>query len=333
MRTARALAVLAACALLAACASRPAKRPAPPSSGGATPARGHHDDTSRPQSERYRQDRDGGPDAPPIDVSKIPEPVPKVEPRARYGNKDPYSVLGKTYTLLPDASGYVERGIASWYGNKFHGYLTSSFEPYDMYAFSAAHKTLPLPSYARVTNLENGRSVIVRINDRGPFHENRLIDLSYAAAVKLGVWPKGTGLVEVRAIDPTRPELPPSRTAAAPAPARVPATRAVAALPSPVSAAVASPAPSPPVAPADAPRIYLQLGAFGERGNAERVVADAKRAGIDRVGIDSVAVAGRTMHRVRVGPLSDVEDADALSARIERLGLGAPRVAVEAAPR
>ena len=347
MTAARALAVFSACALLAACASRPAKRPVPPPAGGATPTRGHHDDTSRPQSERYRQNQDGGPAAPPIDVSTIPEPVPKVEPRSRYGNKDNYSVLGKTYTLLPDASGYVERGIASWYGNKFHGYLTSSFEPYDMYAFSAAHKTLPLPSYARVTNLDNGKSVIVRINDRGPFHDGRVIDLSYAAAVKIGVWPQGTGRVEVRAIDPNRPEpLPPSRTAAAPPPASV--SRLVAALPSPVSAAVASPLPSPvsaavasplpspplpsPVA-ADAPRIYLQLGAFGERGNAERVAADAKRAGLDRVGIDSVAVAGRTVHRVRIGPLADTAAADALTARVAQLGLGAPRVAIEAAPR
>src|SRR5690606_2357757 len=110
---------------------------------------------------------------------------------ARYGNKSPYSVLGKTYRVMPDARNYVERGIASWYGNKFHGYMTSSLEPYDMYQFSAAHKTLPLPSYVRVTNLESGKSVVVRVNDRGPFHENRLIDLSYAAAVRIGVWPKG----------------------------------------------------------------------------------------------------------------------------------------------
>src|SRR5579883_2494606 len=118
------------------------------------------DDTSRPQSGRYAQGSDSGPGGPPPDVSKIPEPVPKVEPRSVYGNKSPYEVLGKTYTVLPNPSGYVERGIASWYGNKFHGYTTSNFEKYDMYAFSAAHKTLPLPSYARVTNLDNGASVI-----------------------------------------------------------------------------------------------------------------------------------------------------------------------------
>src|SRR5690606_39188925 len=130
------------------------------------------------------------------------------------------------------------RGISSWYGAKFHGYMTSSLEPYDMYQFSAAHKSLPLPTYVRVTNLDNGKSVVVRVNDRGPFHENRLIDLSYAAAVRIGVWPRGTGLVEVRAIDPAEP-APPARHAA--------------------------------TAASSGPRIYLQLGAFAERANAERV--------------------------------------------------------------
>jgi hypothetical protein len=127
---------------------------------------------------------DSVPDGPPPDISNLPEPVPKVEPRSLYGNKSPYTVLGRTYRVLPSARGYDERGIASFYGNKFHGYKTSSLENYDMYKFTAASKTLPLPSYARVTNLQNGKSVIVRINDRGPFHEDRVIDLSYVAAVK-----------------------------------------------------------------------------------------------------------------------------------------------------
>jgi rare lipoprotein A len=254
-------------------------------------------ETSRQQSERYRQDRDGGPSAPAVDVSKLVEPVPKVEPPARYGNKSNYSVLGRSYTLLPDSHGYVERGIASWYGNKFHGYMTSSLEPYDMYAFSAAHKTLPLPTYARVTNLDNGKSVVVRINDRGPFHENRLIDLSYAAAVRIGVWPKGTGLVEVRAIDPVHADDEP-------------------------------PPPRVVTVQSDA-RIYLQLGAFGERANAERVASTARRGGIEQIDIQSTNVNGRTVHRVRAGPLADVAAADALTARVESLGLGAPRVAIE----
>jgi rare lipoprotein A len=318
----RALACIGACLALAACSAHRPRRdasapPSPERSSSRLPP-----DTERPQSERYRQDQDNGPSAPPIDVSKIPEPVPKAEPRSRYGNKDSYSVLGKTYHVLPDARGYSERGIASWYGNKFHGFMTSSFEPYDMYAFTAAHKTLPLPSYARVTNLDNGKSVVVRVNDRGPFHDDRVIDLSYAAAVKIGVWPKGTGRVEVRAIDPAHPDdLPPLRMANAPAAPTRSATRPA------FTAQAASPQPSA-LSPAS-PRIYVQLASFGERVNAERAAANAKRAGLDQVGIESIAISGRTVHRVRIGPLADVDAADALSARIERLGLGAPRVAIE----
>ncbi|MFT3754980.1 MAG: septal ring lytic transglycosylase RlpA family protein [Pseudoxanthomonas sp.] len=130
----------------------------------------------------------------------IVEPEVIALPRSTIGNKSPYSVLGKQYEVLDKPEGYVERGTASYYGQKFHGRLTSNREVYDMYAFSAAHKTLPLPSFARVTNLDNGESVVVRVNDRGPFHEGRVIDLSYAAAVKLGITQRGTGRVEVRAL-------------------------------------------------------------------------------------------------------------------------------------
>jgi rare lipoprotein A len=289
----RSAAVALLALLLGACAShkpRPTDSSPPPRGADAR-------ETSRPQAERYRDEHDGGPAQPAVDVSTLVEPTPKVEPRSRYGNKAEYSVLGHTYRLLPDAHGYVERGIASWYGNKFHGYMTSSLEPYDMYRFTAAHKTLPLPTYARVTNLENGKSVVVRINDRGPFHENRLIDLSYAAAVRIGIWPKGTGLVEVRAIDPAHPEV--------------------------------APLPRTVTAQAGSARIYLQLGAFGDRANAERVADAARRSGIDRVDIASVNIDGRVVHRVRVGPLADVAAADAMTPRVERLGVGTPRVAIE----
>ena len=244
---------------------------------------------SRPQRQRS-----GGP---PPDISKLVEPVPKVEPRALYGNKSPYTVLGQTYTVLSSARGYDERGIASFYGNKFHGYKTSSLENYDMYAFTAASKTLPLPSYARVTNLENGKSVIVRVNDRGPFHENRVIDLSYVAAVKIGIWPKGTGLVEVRGIDPTQrgQELPPL-----------------------------------PAVTADAhPGIYLQVGAFSDAGNAQRVAAQLRRANLAPVQVLEANVNGQRIRRVRVGPLQDVGRADDVSARIEGMGLPRPQVAVD----
>jgi len=136
------------------------------------------------------------------DTDAIPEPEVQALPRSRYGNRTPYQVLGRTYHVMDDASGFVETGIASYYGEKFHGRRTSNQEVYDMYAFTAAHKSLPLPSFARVTNLDNGASVIVRVNDRGPFHEGRVIDLSYAAAVKLGIREAGLGRVEVRALTP-----------------------------------------------------------------------------------------------------------------------------------
>ncbi|WP_312708385.1 septal ring lytic transglycosylase RlpA family protein [Stenotrophomonas sp.] len=135
-------------------------------------------------------------------VACIPEPEVTAVERSAIGNKSPYVVLGKSYKVLDDTHDYVERGTASYYGAKFHGRLTSNREVYDMYQFTAAHKTLPLPSFARVTNLDNGESVIVRVNDRGPFHDGRVVDLSYAAAVRLGITQRGTGNVEVRALQP-----------------------------------------------------------------------------------------------------------------------------------
>jgi len=142
-----------------------------------------------------------GPSSRHMNAADIHDAVPKNEPLARYGNHSPYTVLGKTYTVLPSSKGYHERGIASWYGSKFHGRRTSSGELYDMHLATAAHKSLPLPTYAEVTNLDNGRKMIVKINDRGPFHEGRIIDLSYAAAIKLGVDKTGTARIDVRAID------------------------------------------------------------------------------------------------------------------------------------
>ena len=292
--------MLATLLLLAGC-SGTKTRPAPVGSTTVN-ARGHddrpaasfRDDLSRPQSSRYREGSDSVPA--PIDVSKLREPVPKVEPRSLYGNKSPYTVLGRIYQVLPSARGYDERGIASFYGNKFHGYKTSNLETYDMYAFSAASTTLPLPSYARVTNLQNGKSVIVRVNDRGPFHDNRLIDLSYAAAVKIGVWPKGTGLVEVRGIDPTQPSKE---------------------LPAPVAVTSGHPG------------IYLQVGAFADSGNAERLAQRLRKADLGAVQILDSVVNGRHVRRVRVGPLASVDRADQVSRQIEGMGLPQPRVAVD----
>jgi len=292
-----------ALAALGGCAHHPPARA--PSAGAASAA--PPSATPKAGTGRYAQDRDSTPDGPPPDLSRIPEPAPKAEPPSQYGNKSPYTVLGETYRVLPSAKGYVERGIASWYGNKFHGYTTSTFEKYDMYAYSAAHKTLPLPSYARVTNLENGHSVTVRVNDRGPFVANRVIDLSYVAAVKLGVWPKGTAMVEVRAIDPAHPEQEPAPPAAVSA----------------RTAAGTAPAKTPK------PALYLQVGAYAERANAERAAAAMRAAHLGDVRVVSAQVGGKTVQRVRLGPLADVDEADRLTPKVRALGLGEPRVAID----
>lgn len=142
-----------------------------------------------------------GPSGRQMKAADVKDAVPRNEPLARYGNHSPYTVLGKTYTVLPSSKGYRERGMASWYGSKFHGRRTSSGEVYDMHLATAAHKSLPLPTYVEVTNLDNGRKMIVKVNDRGPFHDGRIIDLSYAAAIKLGVDKTGTARIDVRAID------------------------------------------------------------------------------------------------------------------------------------
>jgi rare lipoprotein A len=235
--------------------------------------------------------------APPeaFDANSIPDAVPRVEAPSRYGNGPVYQVNGDTYRVLPSSTGYAERGVASWYGTKFHGRRTSSGETYDMYAMTAAHTSLPLPTYARVTNLQNGKSVVVRINDRGPFHENRLIDLSYAAATKLEITGNGTGLVEVRALDP-----------AADAPAPVPAS---------------APAESPPT-------LYVQLGAFADAGNAQRMAEKLKTHGYTPR-VTPTQQGSTTMHRVRLGPLRDVSAADDLVRQLLRLGFSQRHLVVD----
>jgi rare lipoprotein A len=225
-------------------------------------------------------------------------------------------VLGRTYTLRDSCAGYVERGIASWYGTKFHGHLTSNRESYDMYQFSAAHKTLPLPCFARVTNLDNGRSIIVRINDRGPFHEDRIIDLSYAAAVKLGIQATGTGLVEVRAIDPGKPEpkLPETLQASRARPSGHEA-----------SGRMAESAP----APARKASLYVQAGAFSDRDNAKKLEAKLEEKGVRDVFLDTIDRGGRALHRVRIGPLAGVDAADRLTALLRGLGISSVAVNVD----
>lgn len=291
-RRARAALVLSAL-LLGGCFHRHATRPAA-SSANPAPSRDH--------AGRYALDRDSTPSAVP-DISKIPEPVPRAEPRSVYGNKSPYTVLGKTYRVLPSCKDYDERGQASWYGNKFHGYTTSNFERYDMYAYSAASKVLPIPCYVRVTNLDNGRSAIVRVNDRGPFVDGRIIDLSYVAAIKLGVWPKGTARVEVQGIDPDHPDAQTARTESA-RDAR----------------ASASPRKTP-----NAP-LYVQAGSFADPANAERVAAKLRAARLGPVRVVHATSNGRSVERVIVGPLQDADEAESRAARIRALGLGATQV-------
>lgn len=284
--------------LLAGCAHDRSRHPAAP--GAAEAPAGVHDDLSRPQAERYARARDAAPETDPAMLERVAglaEPVPRVEPRSRYGNGPTYTVRGRSYRVLDSARGYRERGIASWYGSKFHGHRTSSLEPYDMYAFSAAHRTLPLPSFARVTNLENGRSVVVRINDRGPFHDDRLIDLSWAAAVRLGTIARGTGLVEVEAIDPQAP---------------------------------AEPGPAPVVtADGTGASLFLQVGAYADRENAERMLARLRRLGLADAHISVEPGAATQLARVRLGPLPDVEALDRASAILSRHGIESARVIIQ----
>jgi rare lipoprotein A len=264
---------------------------------------------------RKRSYADGAP-AENVDISKIPEPTPRAESLSKYGNR-PYQVFGQWYQILPTRAGYRQQGIASWYGTKFHGKLTSTREPYDMYSFTAAHKTLPIPAYARVTNLETNRSIVVRINDRGPFVGDRIIDLSYVAAVKLGVHIKGTARVEVETITPdeTAPALEPTTgnepTIASTAPIALPST---------------TPRPSNPGQLFGAELeagIYLQCGAFSDAVRANGVRIDLLNAGFS----DARVIRGQdALYRVLLGPLADRATADALGANIADAGFARPSV-------
>ena len=243
-----------------------------------------------------------------VSIPDLPgDAVPRPEPRSRYGNGPAYEVLGKTYRVMPSGSGYKERGVASWYGKKFHGRLTSNRETYNMYTMTAAHKSLPLPTYVRVTNLRNNRSVVVRVNDRGPFVHNRIIDLSYAAALKLDMVGSGTSLVEVTAI--TFDDPPGDRAVRNIEPARPPA-------PDP------QPEPEPNVRTDN--EIFVQVGAFGDRNNAERRQAALISGGIGDAFIYADEAASPPMYRVRIGPIAGVDAYDALVNRLEVLGINDP---------
>jgi rare lipoprotein A len=209
----------------------------------------------------------------------------KYEPYAKFGNK-PYSVFGQTYTPLVNDEPFSQRGVASWYGVKFHGQRTSSGEPYDMYKMTAAHPTLPIPSYARITSLDSGKSVVVRINDRGPFHSDRVVDVSYTAALKLGLLGKGSHRVEIERLFPDDPaRVATVRRAATSAAQTAPAPAEIAALMLEDRVAMDSAAVARPQAQADKAVVsgfYLQLGAYGREGRAEEISEKLKKSGVSQ---------------------------------------------------
>jgi rare lipoprotein A len=259
----------------------------------------------------------------------VPDMVPRSEPRSRNGNPPFYDVLGKRYFVLSSSVGYVERGVASWYGPGFHKVRTSTGEQYDMYAMTAAHKTLPLPAYVRVTNLQNGRSVVVRVNDRGPFVGNRIIDLSYTAASKLDMLRNGTAMVEVRSIGPasggaplTAPLTATPLSAAAEAP---PPGSAESALPP-----AASPDSSAGISTVPVPRaLFIQAGAFSDPKNAERLVEKLRGGGYGKLFVRDNEIAGRRMYRVRIGPVPNVAEFDRIVAALERTGVNDAHLALD----
>jgi len=242
--------------------------------------------------------RDGAPKRQ-VNVADIPDAVPKHEPRSTGGNPSSYSVFGKTYYVMQSANNYVERGIASWYGTKFHGNKTSNGETYDMYKMTAAHKSLPIPTYVEVTNLKNGKKVILRVNDRGPFHHNRIIDLSYVAAKKLGIVGTGTGFVEVRSINPStwqKEKLQPVRNT--------------------------------PVENQNYDALYIQAGAFASQHNAT-ILKRQLNALFPNKTVQLAQNSQDRLFRVRVGPLSSVDEADRVAQTISDNGYPTPHVIIE----
>ncbi|MCW5593895.1 MAG: septal ring lytic transglycosylase RlpA family protein [Burkholderiales bacterium] len=255
---------------------------------------------------------DGPPESVPVDTAAIPDAVPRDEPYHRYANR-PYTVFGRSYAPVVNDDPMRERGLASWYGRKFHGQKTSSGEVYDMFAMTAAHKTLPIPSYAKVTSVANGRSVVVRVNDRGPFHDGRVIDLSYAAAAKLGIANPGSGLVDVERVfarDATRLAAAAAAPAAPAPPATVVTPLASAALPTPQAAEIAT-----PLLATGPSGLYLQLGAFSSAENAE-AFRDRMARELTWLNEPIQVAAAASLHRVRLGPYKTREEAQAIAEKI-----------------
>ena len=278
--------LLACAALLAACSSAPKKESPTVSSAPSS-------------STKYYKD-DGPGESPPANLDAIPDAVPRLEPLNRFANR-PYTVLGKDYVPATSLRPYKERGVASWYGRKFHGQKTSNGETYDMYAMTAAHPTLPLPSYARVTNVATGRSVVVRVNDRGPFLHDRIIDLSYAAANRIGTAAKGSGEVIVEAIIPgegTTVAAPPLPPVVATAPLRTVETPQAAAVSTETSGGFA-----------------VQLGAFQNNVNAQNFLAHVQ-AQLATAQVEPKVREAGGLYRVYVGPYPDRDEAKRVADRL-----------------
>ena len=269
----------------------------------------------------------------------VPDAVPRAGSHSNHGNPPFYDVNGQRYKVLASAENYVERGVASWYGPDFQGHNTSSGERYDMFGMTAAHKSLPIPCYARITNLSNGRTVVVRINDRGPFVGNRIVDLSYSAATRLDMVRTGTAFVELRIVGPDSsggaPATPTVAVAVPPAGSNVsaatPSTTMISIPVAPAGAAAPILAPAPedsePVATPVA--LYIQVGAFADEGNAQRLIQRLQGVGIPDVFAITSSDPGRTLRRIRIGPISSVEEFDRLAAQLASLGYPEARLATD----
>ncbi len=227
-----------------------------------------------------------------------PDAIPANEPLSRYGNMPNYTVRGKTYQVLKNSTGFTQQGIASWYGTKFHGRKTSSGEPYNMYAMTAAHKTLPLPTYVEVTHTGNGRKIILKVNDRGPFHDGRIIDLSYAAARKLGISATGTGPVSIRAINTSALDLKTADVVL-------------------------------PEATGKKGKILVQVAAMGSESAAEKMAAELRHKNIPSVRVNVVENDGTKLYRVRIGPIPNVDLAYQVINELNEMGLNTARVVVD----
>jgi rare lipoprotein A len=225
--------------------------------------------------------------------------VPGSTTRSKLGNPSSYVVFGKRYYVLNSAHGFVERGIASWYGTKFHGRKTSSGEVYNMHAMTAAHKTLPLPSFVRVENLTNGRSIVVKVNDRGPFIGDRIIDLSYAAATKLGVIGPGTAQVEISVVSSARSN-------------KRPVVRTI-----PLLEKVAEDVP-----------MFIQMGSFGSELNAQNLMRNLHHLNESTAMVSTLTTDSGLFYRVRIGPIFDIDEANSVIMRLNNKGFKRTRIVV-----